>query len=261
MQLPYQLTRTPDNHYILIDKDLNIHLFDADEQYIGLWRVQLPEGVDNREYITVTGDDQSNYYLTFENEQLVVKYSPNGELIRKWDDVAFSWVLDLNLIAEDTFYLADNNKIMLINQDGEIEKSFEDLDLWSPFSIALNSDGYIYIADTANDQIKVIDQQGELLRQWGETGLEDWQFINPCTLNFDAAGRLFILDRNSIGNEFYCKLKVYNKTGILLDVIDLMQLNPTGAEYFFIQDFLIHNQILYLLDIVGGYVHKYQILD
>ena len=43
-----------------------------------------------------------------------------------------------------------------------------------PYSIALDSSGYVYIADDENNRIQKFDRSGKLIAQWGRRGIVDW---------------------------------------------------------------------------------------
>jgi DNA-binding beta-propeller fold protein YncE len=76
---------------------------------------------------------------------------------------------------------------------------------WGPRSIAIGSDGLLYITDTGNKRIEVFDQNGTFQRAFGGAGSEAGQFNEPVGLAFDGDtllvtdawnGRIQKLDRN-----------------------------------------------------------------
>lgn len=255
---PYKITITPKNQIIIIDKKPAIHYFDLQGKYLKSWRKNLPEGFNEREYITVNVDRNNNLYFTLEKEKKVLKYSEKNKL-QEWSDPSFSWLEALYLTADDKFYLADNHKLMLINQDGEIEKSFTHLNLWQPQGLALNSSGNIYIADSNNRQVKVITPKGDLINKWNTSGDETPKSGNPCTaIQFDSLENLFILNTMFNENEFISYFKIYTKNGNFIKDINLTKINSYSEGYFPV-DFVISDDKLYLLDLAEQCVKVYQI--
>ena len=254
---PYKISITPNNQIIVIDRKTAIYYFDLKGNYLKSWTENLPEGFDESEYITVNVDKDNNLYFTMENQRKVLKYSGKNK-IKEWSDPSFSWLEALYLTSGGKFYLADNHKLMLINQDGEIEKSFEHLELWQPQGLTLSSEGNIYIADSNNQQVKVITPAGDLINKWA-TSADNTKIGNPCTaIQFDSRENLYILDTAFTEEAIFSYLKVYTKTGEPIKTIELTKINPDSQGYYPI-DFVISGDKLYLLDMVEQCVKVYQI--
>lgn len=258
LYFPYKISITPKDQIIIIDRKPAIHYFDLEGNYLESWNEKLPEGFDEREFITVTVDKDNNFYFTLENEKKVLKYSEKSK-IKEWSDPSFSWLEALYLTSGGNFYLADNHKLMLINQDGEIEKSFEHLELWQPQGLTLSSEGNIYIADSNNQQVKVITPAGELINKWATSEAESTKMGNPCTaIQFDSRENLYILDTTFTEEAIFSYLKIYTKAGEPIKTIELTKINPDSQGYYPI-DFVISEDKLYLLDLAEQCVKVYQI--
>ena len=255
---PYKISITPNNQIIVIDRKTAIYYFDLKGNYLKSWTENLPEGFDESEYITVNVDKDNNLYFTMENQRKVLKYSGKNK-IKEWSDPSFSWLEALYLTSGGKFYLADNHKLMLINQDGEIEKSFEHLELWQPQGLTLSSEGNIYIADSNNQQVKVITPAGDLINKWVTSEADDAKIGNPCTaIQFDSRENLYILDTAFTEETIFSYLKVYTKAGEPIKTIELTKINLDSQGYYPI-DFVISGDKLYLLDMVEQCVKVYQI--
>lgn len=63
-----------------------------------------------------------------------------------------------------------------------------------PNGVAVDSAGYIYVADTSNNRIQKFDSTGAYVTQWGSTGSGNGQFVAPTKLAFDASNNLFVVD-------------------------------------------------------------------
>ena len=109
-------------------------------------------------------------------------------------------------------FIADrgNNRIRQIGPDGVIttilgaedggDESDGEAPLAAPRGLAVGSDGNIYVADTGNHQIDVIDDAGVVSRVAGIEGLRDGgpatqaRLLEPTGVAIDADGTLYITD-------------------------------------------------------------------
>ena len=63
-----------------------------------------------------------------------------------------------------------------------------------PFCVAAHPEGYLFVCDTNNDRIKVLDPVGELLFTFGEEGDDEGQFRSPIEIIFDDEGRVYVAE-------------------------------------------------------------------
>lgn len=70
-----------------------------------------------------------------------------------------------------------------------------------PRSIAIDSKGYVYVADSLNNRIQKFDAQGNFILQWGAQESEPDQFISVDRLFVDRNDRIYAVDcvNNRIG--------------------------------------------------------------
>ena len=75
-------------------------------------------------------------------------------------------------------------------------------------AIADSGSGNIYISDCLNSRIKIFDNNGNLLSQWGNTGSADGQIWAPNNMAFDN------LNNNIyIADNYFCRIQIFSKTG------------------------------------------------
>lgn len=113
-------------------------------------------------------------------------------------------------IGQDgSLFVADsgNHRILHLNPQGEI------LNVWGryansddepapegtfnePWGIAVDSNGFVYVADTWNHRIQKFTEEGVFLLQWGQFGTDgDYaQFWGPRTVAIDNTGNLYVAD-------------------------------------------------------------------
>ena len=72
--------------------------------------------------------------------------------------------------------------------DGEFDR---------PFGIAVDKEGYVYIADTYNHRIQKFDKYLKFIKKWGEKGKENGQFNKPCGIAVDNEGNLYVADTHN----------------------------------------------------------------
>ena len=81
---------------------------------------------------------------------------------------------------------------------------------YGAYSIALDSAGRIYIADTYNERIvRIDDMNGTNWVSFGTYGSDVGQFYNPVGISIDSAGRIYIMD---LGNSRLVRIDDMNGT-------------------------------------------------
>ena len=63
--------------------------------------------------------------------------------------------------------------------------------------IAVNSTGYIYIAEWSLNQIQVYDKDGNFVNKWGARGNRDGYFNGPEGIAVDSAGNVYVTDHEN----------------------------------------------------------------
>ncbi len=101
-------------------------------------------------------------------------------------------------------------RLQKFSPEGDFLSSWElDLDgTGFPTGISIDSEGLIWIADTHQNRILVLDQQGNEVRHFGEYGTEDGQFLYPTDIAFGKNGKVFVSEYG--GNE---RISVFTRLG------------------------------------------------
>ena len=63
-----------------------------------------------------------------------------------------------------------------------------------PRGLAVDSKGNLYVADTKNNRVQVLDGNGQFVREFGTKGPGDGQFNELCGLGVDAQGDVWVAD-------------------------------------------------------------------
>jgi sugar lactone lactonase YvrE len=141
-------------------------------------------------------DNTGNIYVLDAGHQLVWKFSPNGSVVTKWGSLGTGegqFTLP-NSIAVDTsgfVYVADTDRIEKFTLDGAYVSQWQNI--W-PTNIATDSSGNVYVA-LSGDCIKKYSPSGALLMQIGSYGSGDDKFgQGPVDISVDANGTIYTLD-------------------------------------------------------------------
>jgi len=66
-----------------------------------------------------------------------------------------------------------------------------------PRGIAIDSSGYVYVADKDNHRIQKFTSNGQFVTKWGSWGNEDGQFNEPIDIAIDRSGYFYVLERGN----------------------------------------------------------------
>jgi DNA-binding beta-propeller fold protein YncE len=68
-----------------------------------------------------------------------------------------------------------------------------------PYDVAVDKEGYIYVADTGNFRIQIFSPEGKFINTFGSVGMLPGQFSRPKGLALDSEGHIYVVDA-SFGN-------------------------------------------------------------
>ncbi len=66
-----------------------------------------------------------------------------------------------------------------------------------PYSVATDSSGNVYVADSVNNRIQKFTANGAFITSWGTLGSGDGQFNSPTGVAVDKSGNVFVTDTNN----------------------------------------------------------------
>lgn len=128
-----------------------------------------------------------------------------------------------------------------------------------PFDVTTDSSGNIYVADSGNDRIVKFDPNGNYLMQFGISGKNDGQFMEPRGVAVDHQGNIYVADtmnervqKFDSGGKFLLK---FSSNGT-----DDGQFHPYGitvdkSGFVYITD--VGNQRIEKFDSLGNFLLKF----
>ena len=232
------------------NESMPIMAFDRNGKFLRAWG----QGMFKTTHFLRT-DRDGNVWVTDRGDHQVFKFSPEGKLLmtlgRKGvvgeneSRDAFNGVADLVIARNGDIFIADgestNTRVVKYSKDGKFVtwwggKGTEPGQFDEPHSIAIDSDGRLYVGDRRNKRVQVFDQKGKFLTQWNHLSTPWGVFVK--------GDRLYVVD----GTEANCLLIVSTKDGRILERIDGLR-NATAVT-------VDANDAIYIGEVNGTNVRK-----
>ena len=133
----------------------------------------------------------------FSRNEVVVMDS-EGEVISSFDCRGPTGV---TIDSDDNIYVSSANQVKKFSSDGQLVKTVgksgnREGEFVSPEGLAHHK-GLLYVCDTLNNRIQVLDADLNYIRSIGCEGSGNIEFSHPWAIDFDAAGRAYIADKRN----------------------------------------------------------------
>jgi DNA-binding beta-propeller fold protein YncE len=198
------------NIYVTTQSPHNIKKFNSDGKLIEQWG---SFGTKDGQFNLASGialDRHGNVYVADFRNRRIQKFDGAGNFIRQWpiEPSAFPASLGIDqegFIYVDLFSRADQpihkfdragQLIKTWGSPGEGDGQFGYGATSGPEDVAIDSDGFIYIADRVNHRIQKFDSEGSFTAKFGgEDSTEgNGLFSDPRGIAVDTEGNLYVLD-------------------------------------------------------------------
>ncbi len=171
---------------------------------------------------------------------------------------------DLVIVNDSIFVVdTDNHRINKYNLNGDFIMSIgndlgpymgsDDGEFIFPRAIATDSEGLLYVLDTQNERVQVIDQNGVAQRMFGTKGTGDGEFEFPYDISIDENDNIYIADT------YNNRIQKLSKTGEFITSWLITDSNDTEYKPRIIQIFnnkiyvkCVSNSIPYSYDLDGS---------
>jgi len=110
-------------------------------------------------------------------------------------------------------YFSGNDRIQVFSSGGTYQRQWGSRgtgagNFIDPWGMAINSTGFVYVADTYNNRIEVFSRNGVFQFQWGTYGTGSGQFDRPMGIAINSTGYVYVAD---YGND---RIQVFNRRGV-----------------------------------------------
>lgn len=189
-------------------------------------------------------DDEGNVWASDQRSHQVLKWDPEGELLMTLGEKGIAGDPPRLLTQPTDLVVAPNGNIFVTEGHGgganRVSKYSSDgtfLMSWGttgsgvgefivPHTIALDSQGRVFVGDRMNNRIQIFDQEGNFLDVW-------YQFGRPSGIAITADDMIYVADSESWGTDnpgWKKGIRVGNaRDGSLLYLIE--DLEPTAVEH------------------------------
>jgi DNA-binding beta-propeller fold protein YncE len=186
--------------YVTDTKEHHVWKFDKNGNYIKSWG---KEGTDEDELLRPTGiavNSKNDIYVVDSGNLRVKVYSNLGVFLGIMDKPEnMGLPVDVAVGPDDSVWIIDKIRVYEYSADGTFigswgERGSKDGEFGNPKSIAIDTNGFIYIADRANKRIQKFDRDGKFITKWGEPGSGIGRFDNPSGIAVNKDGLVYVVD-------------------------------------------------------------------
>jgi tripartite motif-containing protein 71 len=200
------------NLYVSDDYKKRILVFDVNGTFVAKWPLVTGDNPNSYRISDVAVGDSGNIYISCPSKSRIIEMDTIGNILKQWSTQISGSYFAGKLLTDHSgniYLCADVDTegfVLVFNENGEILKKIRLLDAsWNddfwyerndPQGIAIDSKGYIYIADGKHNSIKKLNQDGFYVFEWGSAGFEDGKFGNPTGIAIDQRDYVYVLDMN-----------------------------------------------------------------
>ncbi len=192
------------NVYVIDLKNRRIQKFDSNGNYLTQWGTQ---GVGEGQFIEpfdIAVDQQNHVYVSDVGSNTVQKFDETGRFLLRWGRFGYS---DGEFSDVYSVAIAPGGNVLVTDSTGRIQKfdsnggflstvfpepvDSQGVFLWS---IAVDNQGDIYVADWYGNRIVKFDPEGKARAAWsGADAGVDW-FANMQDIAVDQQGNIYLTD-------------------------------------------------------------------
>ena len=172
---------------------------------------KLPRGWSFKEVAAVGVDGEDRVYVFNRGAHPMIVFDRDGNFLTSWRDDLFIKPHAITMSSDGTIFCTDDgdHTVKRFTQEGELLMTIGVPGKPAPFmsgkpfhrctDVALDPEnGDLFISDGyGNARVHKYSPDGKLLYSWGEPGIGPGEFNNPHNICTDAAGLVYVADRES----------------------------------------------------------------
>lgn len=202
--------------------------YEADDRW-----AKLPPGFAWSEATAVATDSHDHVYVFNRGDHPVMVFDRDGTFLRSWGEGVFARAHGITIGPDDAVYCTDDldHTVRKFAPDGHLlltlgtsgkpaDTGVAGMDyrtirqVGAPFhyptNVALAANGDLYVSDGyGNARVHKFAADGTLLFSWGEAGDGPGQFRIPHGIAVDAAGVVYVADRENSRIQLFTPAGVY----------------------------------------------------
>lgn len=152
----------------------------------------------------------------------------------------FGELVDMDIDSDGRLYLLDRElaRILILDNEYNLEDTITGFNnngvteaFSGPLGLCVADNGNIYVADTGNGRVVIIDKNGGLIGIVGAPDKEESQYSNeyrPCKVEADRFGRIYVLAENQTQGIFS-----FSNKGVFTGYVGATEVKPSITELFF----------------------------
>ena len=192
------------NVYVIDLKNSRVQKFDSNGHYLTQWGMA---GDGEGQFIhpfDIAIDQQDNIYISDVGSNTIQKFDETGRFLLRWGrygygDGEFSDVFSVAIDPNGNVLVSDaTGRIQKFDRNGQVLSTIvpEPVDnkgvfLWS---IAIDSQGDIYVADWYSERIVKVEPTGKALAAWSGSDAGIDRFVNMQDIAVDQQGNIYLTD-------------------------------------------------------------------
>lgn len=189
--------------YVADSHNARIQVFSPTGQYIRQWGTLGTRLGDFAFPTSVAIDADQNVFVADTRNRRIQKFSKDGVFIKSWKLSRLSVDplkqdienISVTVDRQANLFVAVDNQILKYTTSGDLVTSWTSSSTLNlPKGSAVDSNGNIFVADTYNHRIQVLNPDGSPGPYWGGFGIGDGQFSEPFGITLDSDGYVYVAD-------------------------------------------------------------------
>jgi len=177
--------------------------------------LDLPANFELGQVASVAFDDRGHLFVLHRGEQPLLEFDEDGRLLRGFGDGLFVRAHGLTLDGSGGFWVTDVSAhvVMHLDTDGKLLTTLGtrgESGVWDetegvhrfdePNDVVVAPDGSIFVSQghsRGEPMVLKFDADGHFVKSWGGRGTYPWEFAVAHSMVIDAAGLLYVADREN----------------------------------------------------------------